>query len=192
MEEIKRDFKGIWITKEIWLDTELSWIEKFVLAEINSLDGEEGCFASNDYFSKFFKLSKTRISQIINSLIQKKYISAEYIKKGNEIVKRVLHTLYNYDKEEDTKKNRKNTSIILNKKLKFPDIKMRKYWIQLREVLIKYNKDFEKIEVEIFSLEKFIKECNNDYSDTNMETKINSKISFINKKMTEQNNPFDL
>jgi hypothetical protein len=25
-----------------------------------------------------------------------------------------------------------------------------------------------------------------------METKINSKISFINKKMTEQNNPFDL
>jgi hypothetical protein len=192
MEEIKRDFKGIWITKEIWLDTELSWIEKFVLAEINSLDGEEGCFASNDYFSKFFKLSKTRISQIINSLIQKKYISAEYIKKGNEIVKRVLHTLYNYDKEEDTKKNRKNTSIILNKKLKFPDIKMRKYWIQLREVLIKYNKDFEKIEDEIFSLEKFIKECNNDYSDTNMETKINSKISFINKKMTEQNNPFDL
>ena len=69
---------------------------------------------------------------------------------------------------------------------------MRKYWIQLREVLIKYNKDFEKIEDEIFSLEKFIKECNNDYSDTNMETKINSKISFINKKMTEQNNPFDL
>ena len=104
MEEIKRDFKGIWITKEIWLDSELNWIEKLMLAEINSLDGDNGCFASNDYFSKFFKLSKTRISQIINSLIQKKYISAEYIKKGNEIVKRVLHTLYNYDKEEDTKK----------------------------------------------------------------------------------------
>ena len=49
-----RAFKGIWIPKEIWLSTDLKVMEKLVLVEIDSLDNEEGCFASNDHFSKFF------------------------------------------------------------------------------------------------------------------------------------------
>lgn len=86
----KRDFKGVWIPKEIWLNKKLSIMEKLFLVEIDSLDNENHCFASNSYFSKFFNLGITRTSQIINSLIKKGFISAQYERKGNEIVKRVL------------------------------------------------------------------------------------------------------
>jgi hypothetical protein len=90
---LNRDFKGVWIPKEIWLDKQLTWMEKIVITEINSLDGIEGCFASNNYLAEFFNLTAGRISQIINSLIDKKYISAEYIRNGKEITKRVLRIL---------------------------------------------------------------------------------------------------
>ena len=34
----KRDFKGVWIPKEIWLSTDLKVMEKLILVEIDSLD----------------------------------------------------------------------------------------------------------------------------------------------------------
>ena len=42
-----RGFKGIWIPKEIWESKEISMQEKVFLAEIHSLDNEQGCIASN-------------------------------------------------------------------------------------------------------------------------------------------------
>jgi len=86
----KRDFKGIWIPKEIWLSKELNVMEKLFLVEIHSLDNKDGCFASNSYFAEFFGLKNTRVSQIVNSLIKKGFIEAKYERKGREIVKRVL------------------------------------------------------------------------------------------------------
>ena len=71
---MNRDFKGIWIPKEIWLNQELKLIEKIFLVEIDSLDNENGCFASNQYFANFFGISKGRCSQIISEL-EKKGIS---------------------------------------------------------------------------------------------------------------------
>lgn len=86
-----RNFKGIWIPKEIWLSENLTILEKILLVEIDSLEDEEkGCFASNKYFSNFFKLTNGRISQIINDLSKKKYISIDYQYKGKEIEKRIL------------------------------------------------------------------------------------------------------
>lgn len=89
----ERDFKGIWIPKEIWLNTKLTLQEKVFLVEIDSLDGEEGCYASNDHFSNFFNLSKNRCSEIITSLSKKGYISINYIyKEGTkQIEKRIMH-----------------------------------------------------------------------------------------------------
>jgi hypothetical protein len=37
---MKRDFKGIWIPKEIWLNENLTLQEKVFLVEIESLDNE--------------------------------------------------------------------------------------------------------------------------------------------------------
>lgn len=39
---MSRKFKGIWIPANVWLGTELSIIEKVLLAEIDSLDNDEG------------------------------------------------------------------------------------------------------------------------------------------------------
>ena len=89
---MERDFKGVWIPKEIWLNEELTLMEKCFLTEIDSLDREQGCFASNQYFADFFHLKITRTSQIINSLIKKGYVNARYERKGKQIVKRVLTT----------------------------------------------------------------------------------------------------
>lgn len=89
--EQNRKFKGIWIPREIWENQELSILEKIFLVEIDSLEEEErGCFASNSYFAKFFQLSNSRVSQIINGLINKEYLYANYKYEGKEIIERNL------------------------------------------------------------------------------------------------------
>lgn len=95
-----RDFKGIWIPKEIWLNKELSIQEKVFLSEIDSLDNEDGCFASNTYFAEFFGLTKSRCSQIINSLQDKGLIEISYKFNGatKEIEKRIIKVCVKYFK----------------------------------------------------------------------------------------------
>lgn len=71
-----RDFKGIWLPKEIWLDDDLNATDKIIFAEIDSLDVEdsEGCFASNEYLSNFCKCSVTKVSTSISKLIELGYV----------------------------------------------------------------------------------------------------------------------
>jgi uncharacterized phage protein (TIGR02220 family) len=81
------DFKGIWIPKEFYLITDLSWTEKILLVEIQSLDkGGAGCFASNEHFAKFLMLSEGTVANLIIKLIDKGYI----IKKGFDGRKRYI------------------------------------------------------------------------------------------------------
>ncbi len=88
---MKRKFEGIWIPEYIWLAKDLTLQEKVFYVEIKSLDNDDGCWASNQYFATFFDLSKVRVSEIISSLAAKKYISV-YVDQsaGN---KRILKTL---------------------------------------------------------------------------------------------------
>ena len=90
MEDNERAFKGIWIPKEVWESKELTLQQKVMLVEIDSLDNERGCYASNKYFSEFFGISSGRVSQVINELIDKGYLNAEYIKEDNQILARIL------------------------------------------------------------------------------------------------------
>jgi len=90
---MEKNFKGIWISKDIWLIKELSITEKVFLVEINSLDNNAGCFASNSYFSDFFNLTNGRCSQIIKALEAKKFIKIRYEYEGKEVKKRVVNIL---------------------------------------------------------------------------------------------------
>lgn len=76
MEEKERDFKGVWIPKKIWLNKDLSCIEKCLLAEIESLDNSElkGCFASNKYLGEFVGVTEGRMANIISDLKKRGYI----------------------------------------------------------------------------------------------------------------------
>lgn len=73
-EGMSRDFKGVWIPKEIWLNPNLSLVEKLLLGEIDSLDQGEGCFASNKYFSIFFKQKNQSIANALTILRKKGFI----------------------------------------------------------------------------------------------------------------------
>lgn len=73
--EMQRDFKGIWIPKEVWLDERLSALDKIILMEIDSLDrSEDGCFAGNQSLADFCKCSERKVSDSIAKLISYGYI----------------------------------------------------------------------------------------------------------------------
>lgn len=70
-----RDFKGVWIPKEVWLDDRLNALEKVILTEIDSLDqGEKGCYASNEHLAKFCQCSERKVSEAISKLIKCGYV----------------------------------------------------------------------------------------------------------------------
>lgn len=69
-----RDFKGVWIPREIWLDKRLDVVDKVVLTEINSLDNENHCNAGNDYLAEFCQCSQSKVSSSIKKLITLGYL----------------------------------------------------------------------------------------------------------------------
>lgn len=78
-EEIRRDFKGVWIPREIWLDTRLSILDKCIVVEIDSLDnGDSGCFASNAYLAEFCQCSERRVSDAVKKLTELGYIESKH------------------------------------------------------------------------------------------------------------------
>lgn len=72
-----REFKGIWIPAEIWLDKRLSFAEKHLFAEIDSLDGENGCYASNAYLSEFLGMPVATLKRALKKLSDIGYIRAD-------------------------------------------------------------------------------------------------------------------
>lgn len=98
-EKYDRRFEGVWIPRNIWLSETLTLQEKAFLVEIKSLDNEHGCFASNEHFSKFFQLSKSRCSEVINKLKEKNLIALElmYIPGTKQVEKRIIRVNYGHE-----------------------------------------------------------------------------------------------
>lgn len=74
--QVNRDFKGIWIPREIWLAEGLSATEKILWAEIDSLYDEEkkGCYASNEYLARFMGVKERTLRDALCKLRQLKLI----------------------------------------------------------------------------------------------------------------------
>jgi hypothetical protein len=82
MTSFPRDFKGIWIPKEIWLDRSLTYFEKLLLAEIHSLNNPlENFDELAKYLSEFFERNEKDIMSCLHKLQRKGYIS---FAKGGE------------------------------------------------------------------------------------------------------------
>ena len=77
---MNRHFKGVWIPKEIYLDETLSWTEKILLIEIHSLQGEEGCYASNQYLAEFLGTSEKTVVNTISRLKGMDYLQVEQLR----------------------------------------------------------------------------------------------------------------
>jgi len=113
MEKPSRDFKGIWIPKEIWESQQLSIMEKVLFVEIHSLDNERGCYAGNKYFADFFDVSERQIQNVIASLKTKGYIFVT-IKNRYEREIRVVGK-YARVRGEDLRKMRQDQSNLAKK-----------------------------------------------------------------------------
>jgi uncharacterized phage protein (TIGR02220 family) len=103
--DISRGFKGIWIPRNLWVSKDLSIQDKVFLAEIHSLDNNEGCIASNKYFANFFGLSKSSVSRIVSTLKKKGYVSVTLIKNKDtkEVEKRIIKVIKYGDGKQDVK-----------------------------------------------------------------------------------------
>lgn len=86
----ERDFKGIWIPSHVWLDERLNALEKVILAEIDSLDGEHGCWASNDYISQFCQCSASKVSKAVSKLTELGYIRVESFNGRSRVLRSSL------------------------------------------------------------------------------------------------------
>lgn len=87
MYETVRQFKGVWIPKEVWLDEKLTYFEKAVYAEIDSLDGEDGCFASNKYLAGFLHCTERHVIRAIAHLKELGYIDTEVFDGRKRVIK---------------------------------------------------------------------------------------------------------
>jgi hypothetical protein len=67
--EPARKFKGVWICAELWDHDGLSYAEKFLVAEIDSLcDKEKPCFASNEFLAKRLKITPRYMNNMLAKL----------------------------------------------------------------------------------------------------------------------------
>ena len=129
-----RDFKGVWIPKEVWLDDRLSAVEKIILVEIDSLDStERGCWASNQHIAKFCQVSERTVSSAISKLKDLGYIyvqsfdgrqrelksrftskqgrQANFASEGSKICEADMQDLRQSNTSNNTNKNTSNKEI---------------------------------------------------------------------------------
>lgn len=102
MEKEKREFKGVWFPAEVWLDERLTALEKIILIEIDSLDGADGCYASNEYLAKFCQCSQSKVSSAIAKLKKLGYIRV----KSFDGRKRILESCLTFSTGQTNKKEK--------------------------------------------------------------------------------------
>ncbi|MFW6311529.1 MAG: helix-turn-helix domain-containing protein [Nanoarchaeota archaeon] len=182
---MNRDFKGVWIPKEIYLDDNLNWTEKILLIEIDSLDNEKGCYASNKYFADFIGKSKNWVSQCISKLKKDGYIYQEDFDGRTRILrsnlKYVTQSKSGFEKNQrgglskvkggetsssqsqHNSKGKKNTSINISNNLKIEEeeARMRAKKKIPDKIQQKFNQVFNR-ELSVEFYEKMLK----IYSDT--------------------------
>lgn len=101
-EKEKREFKGIWFPAEVWLDERLTALEKMILMEIDSLDNEDNCYASNEHLAKFCQCSQSKVSAAISKLKKLGYVRV----KSFDGRKRILESCLTVSIKQTNKKEK--------------------------------------------------------------------------------------
>ena len=93
--------KGVWIPAAIWGYSDLSLQQKLILCEINSLDQNGECFASNAHFAEFLDISMSQVSRQISKLERLGYIKTFLDFKGRHVAKRSISIVRQVDIDID-------------------------------------------------------------------------------------------
>jgi Helix-turn-helix domain len=91
-KNISRDFKGIWIPREIWLREDLKPLEKLLWAEIHSLYQRDkgGCYATNEYLAIFLGVTDRYIRDMINHLKTLGFVQEVSFNGRQRVIKAIL------------------------------------------------------------------------------------------------------
>ena len=81
-------FTGVWIPREVFQMSTLSPSAKFVYGIVDSLDNEDGCYASNGYLSVSLGVSDRQIRSLLKELDDAKLI-VRFDKEGQRIIRTV-------------------------------------------------------------------------------------------------------
>lgn len=193
-----RDFKGVWIPKEVWLDTRLNALEKVILTEIDSLDnGEKGCYASNEHLSEFCQCSKTKVSTAIKKLIDCGYIYVQNFDGRKRELKSRLSNSERQDlkkckadiqnlKESNTDSNTNNNTVSNKKERKS---KSKSYDEQIAEYT--QNEELQNALKAFLQMRSFIKKPMTEYALKLMLKKLDelgnsdmAKVAILNQSIT--------
>lgn len=68
----ERDFKGVWIKKEIWTNKDMTWIEKLLYS---LLECEEINLGSDKEIAFYMNMSPSNVSIVKKRLIEKGYLT---------------------------------------------------------------------------------------------------------------------
>jgi len=97
IDEYKRDFKGVWIPRDLLFNKNINKLQMAMIIEINSLSyGDLGCFASNKHFANFLGVGSSRASQLISNLEEKEYVETKKFydpDKPKRVLKREIYLL---------------------------------------------------------------------------------------------------
>ena len=85
----ERDFKGVYIPKEIWLTPELTGYERLIFMEVYSLDRKFGCIVHNAHLAEWLGISERQVQDYIKRLKDKDLISVVINKAKDTRVIRV-------------------------------------------------------------------------------------------------------
>ena len=86
-----RDFKGVFIPKDIWCNPEIDGDAKLMWGEIFALDNSFGCIASNEHFMEMFGWKNDRkVQREISKLKKLGLITVEHDKRKDDRVIRVV------------------------------------------------------------------------------------------------------
>jgi len=76
---MEREFKGVWIPAEIWLDARLTLVEKALYAEIDSFSGNGKTFhKANETIQLEYGVSRPTISKAIKKMTDLGFIEASF------------------------------------------------------------------------------------------------------------------
>ena len=177
-----RDFKGVWIPKEIWLRKDLNALDKMIFDEIDSLDNENHCTAGNEYFAEFCQCSESKVTKTVKKLIDLGLVEQIHFDGRHRklrVVKNTIESSKKYEAEsqnlqsnniDNKQENKKNNSkeLLQNQEFQFGKQKPKKESL------------FTKC---ISLLDSFIDEHN---CGNNVRRKL---ISYLNYRISIQNRP---
>lgn len=117
-----KNFKGVWIPKEVLTNTKLNDKEKLIYSMIISLSKNNECTMSNAYIGNLLNICNVQVSRIVNSLKKKGYIKTQMIYKENskQIALRKIRPINQFDntyKQKSTKAINENVKDIKYNKI---------------------------------------------------------------------------